>query len=156
MSARISRVHVKVHDYAISEMFARGGEVFKEAENVAVKIYAKATVRAPMGRYPGAGGLMQSHDEETFQSGRFSTTGVVTNDADYALFVHEGTRAKIDPKPGNMFLVPRNPRITPRSKGGKGPFLALDSVPGQKSNPWLYNAAAEVVLRRYGIRLNRS
>lgn len=129
-------VVVKVFDIKIAELFNDAEPVGREASAINREIVAVATATAPA----RSGVLKVSHrNKGSLRAGPYRITGRVSNVADHAAFVHEGTYGPITPRTSpNLLLRPGN---------GFG-FRSARSVNGQRANPWLARAGRTVLLRR--------
>lgn len=88
------------------------------------------------------------------KNGPYRATGQISADADYAFFVHDGTRGPITARGGGVMIL-RTPH--PRGIGGKGGTggFGVRSVRGQRANPFLLRAAQQV-MSRYGVLVTRA
>ena len=86
------------------------------------------------------GNLGRSHREgRVTHSAARDTHGSVHNDADYALYVHEGTRPHV--------IRPRFRQALRFQVGGSTVFARRVNHPGTRGRPWLRNAAVRVASR---------
>lgn len=133
---------VTVYDSKVAAEFLPGGRVnsYVRKTNVAIISIARATA-------PGRTGELKAkhRNRGALKRGRFSIAGIVENYADYALWVHDGTKTPILPKHGKFLKLPN-------VGTGRGSFIFVRSVRGQRANPWL-RKAGETVARRMGARV---
>lgn len=125
---------------AMSRLFVRGGDVYDWVDDRVEGIARRARIGAP-GR---SGYLSRMHRHSTARRSTYRVRGRVANNADYALFPHEGTNGPIKSNRGKMLG-----RMAP---GPKGAVPFAKQVSGQAANPWLVRAARKE-LARYQIRL---
>jgi len=151
-----------VNDRALRALVtARGGEANRWVNNVAGDIKDAAVRKAPV----GAPRIGEAHRHANLKHSHFRNgviwrgrgiraEGSVINNAPYARFVHEGVQGKIFPR-GRAFVIPKssflayvgNAVITKRA-GTRGTHMRwTNPVNGQRANPWLAEAAREVILR---------
>jgi hypothetical protein len=144
---------VQVYNSQIHAMFLPGGEVNKETTDITTKIKERAVIKA--NRFSRTGEIARSHRRSVVPSGIYGVRGYVENFSDHALYKHNGTtegtfiysRRAVDSRGhfgGKMRLRPGN---------GYG-YLYRAVVSGYhsgKAEPWLLDAANEVLLR-YGVR----
>lgn len=127
-----SQVIVTLND----EKFGRvlGTFAGEEAKRKATRVARFAREEAPVGKGPTAGNLRNQIRVEQSRdvSGKYSTGYDVVSNADYSVFVHEGTRPhKIEGKPLLGFMWPKI-----------GQFVVFHSVnhPGTKPNRFMARA----------------
>ena len=83
------------------------------------------------------GHLGRSHTEGPIrQVGPRTVSGQVTAEADYALYVHEGTRPHL--------IFPNRAQALRFQVGGRTVFAAVVRHPGTQARPWLRNAGLRI------------
>lgn len=138
-------VRVTIYDSRVDSLFLPGGDVWGWMGGVGAEHLQAAYMFAPR----RSGHLASQHYPVAIIT-PYKKRGVrytIRNDADYALFVHEGTTGPIVADYWDdgtqSFLGPMAPW-----GGFSTPFAR--SVSGQRANPWI-NKAGEFVLAQYGI-----
>lgn len=134
------RVRVTVNQTAIQSIFLSGGDAFEYARRLGAETMEVAMLSCPF----RSGELKNSHGFTTTPVGKYKCQFTVHNDAEHAMYVHEGT-LMVAPitstTPGKyMFLRP-------------GPLYDVRKrlwVRGQSANPWM-ERSMEAVLERHGI-----
>lgn len=132
---------VQVYRPQIQGMFLPGGEVNEEATKITTEVLVDAVARSV--RFSRSGDIASSHRRSVVPSGIYGTRGYVENTSDHAIYKHEGTQGPIYPKRRNYLQLP--------AFGGY-PAIRAESVSGQTGEPWLRDAANDV-LSRYGVRV---
>lgn len=135
-------VRIVVYDTALARMHQPGGMINDYVRDMAKEAKRLMELTAPIGR---SGELARSHHYRV-RPRKSSTIGHVYNDADHALFVHDGT-GLYGP---NHALIPGPHRFAytrpPLRKGMGMPKWTR----GQRSQPWMADAI-ETVGRAHGL-----
>lgn len=143
---------VRVFDRNIAGMFLPDGEAYEEANYITRRVEGLARLYAPIGN---TGHLKESHRRRITPVGIYGVVGQVEAGANYASFVHKGTTGPIRSTravdrrgrpPGKLELRGGLPQ------GAPGDFPYAVSVSGQEAQPWLHEAAQEI-LSQYGVIL---
>lgn len=151
-----------VNDRALRALVtSRGGDANKWANRVAGNIKDAAVRAAPVGpprigeaHRPANLRLSHFRNGVIWRGRGIRAEGSVVNSAPYARYVHEGVDGKIFPR-GRAFVVPKssflyyvsNRTIASRA-GTRGTHMRwTNPVRGQRANPWLARAAAQVIAR---------
>jgi hypothetical protein len=122
-------VRVQVYDSRIQEMFNPGGSVHKWTRDLAIRVLDRSMRECPK----RTSFLAFSHDFSV-GTNHFGTVGYVKNHAEYAVFVHEGTRDVIFPVT-NKYLV-----VRPHPHSHYTRYTSRRWVRGQHANPWMERA----------------
>lgn len=137
---------VKVYESNITAIFAAGGEGYRWNKAKADAIKDRAIILAPK----RTGALAASHrvTQERDLGGRFQSGFRISAGgpgAEHAAFVHFGTGIH---GPGGRGMI-RKRMVIPASGHGPGPWAASPLIirksRGQRAQPWLERAAAQVV-----------
>lgn len=145
---------VQVYNSNIASMFLGGGEVNREATQITLLILTGAVARASA--FSRSGHLAASHRRAVVPSGIYGTRGYVENTASYAKYKHEGTHGPIVSTRGFSSSTKGNYEAKMRLKPwGSYPAIFRREVKGQTGDPWLRNAANDVLLR-YGVYVSQS
>lgn len=138
---------VRVYDSTLIGMFLPGGDVYGEAQDIADEIIVRAIVRSSafspreQARKVPERHIVTSHFKRFQPAGPLHARSQVVNLSEHALYKHNGTRPIItSPRLGYM-QIPVGPW---------GPRKVY-SVSGQIGEPWLVDAANDVLFR-YGVR----
>lgn len=131
------RVTVEWDQPAIRGLAKRGGMVDRYVRGKASEIASVARRIVPVrsGVLRGSIRVQQSRDV----GGRFAAGYDVAANAAYARFVHDGTKPHV--------IVPRNASVLAFQVGGTTVFARRVNHPGTKAQPFLTNAAREVISR---------
>ena len=118
------------------------GPVLRFMRQTTREVRNRAVLKSPVDT-----GHMRNSHREVVEVTRGSILAYVVVDADYAEYVHEGTRAHtIRPKKHGGVLV--------FQAGGETVFTTIVHHPGTKAQPWLLEAMQEVGRLR-GFRVTR-
>lgn len=134
---------VQVYNSEIMGMFEPYGDVWDEAKDITRFVKADAEARASRfspSPQVGTDRIITSHRRSVVPNGRYGTRAYVENTSSHAVYKHEGTNGPIVAHGEFMVIRP----------GKWGPRRAY-SVSGQFGEPWLLEAANDV-LSRYGVR----
>jgi hypothetical protein len=101
----------------------------REVTDVCRRIHNRASVLCPVDT-----GNLRAHHGMRVNAG--TVRGEVYNDADYAVMVHDGTRAHA--------IVARRGRVLRFVAGGRVVYARRVRHPGSRPQPWMTTAAAEV------------
>lgn len=145
----VDRVNVEVYTTALDAEFGPGGQVTSENKRMRQLILLRAIKKAPR----RSGELKAAHrDGGALKEGQLRLRGIVYNDSDHALYVHDGTRGPITATDHEFMWVPRAKGMLAKRHGAPpsilfrvGPAFHKKSVRGQTANPWLAEAAEEVL-----------
>jgi hypothetical protein len=137
---------VKVYESAIQGLFDPGGGAWDEARDIAdltmVAAIGRAAAFSPSPQVSDGGGrIIDSHRRSIIPNGPFNARSYVENSSAHAVYKHEGTED----------VITAGGRLMHIRAGAWGPRQAY-SVSGQAGDPWLLDAANEV-LSRYGVRV---
>jgi len=140
------RVRVRIYSTQIQGLFTPPGQVNREMRSLAREIHdlAKAksmAFRGPQVRKRPQARIRDSHSIEGPTVRRMGVSVDVVNTSPHAFYKHEGTEPIIESRRGSYMQIP---------KGPWGPRRA-EFVAGQIGEPWMRDAADEVILRRYGV-----
>lgn len=144
-----TRATVQIYTEAIDAEFGPGGQVTTENKKIREKVIIRATKKAPR----RSGNLKFSHrDGGALKEGKYRLRGEVYNDSDHAAYVHDGTTSPIFPKRGKAMPIPTMIRGRAKRDGAPpgflfpvGPSFPKKWVRGQRAQPWLLEAAEEVL-----------
>lgn len=145
---------VRVYNSAIHGLFLPGGAVNAEARDITLETQARAIGKAL--RFASTGEIARSHRRLVVPSGPlYGTRGYVYNTADHALIKHRGvtqgqiihSRRPVD----RRGAVPGKLRLRPGNGYGFIYRVAVSGYHPGSAEPWLLDAANEVLLR-YGTR----
>jgi hypothetical protein len=136
--ATVTTVRIRVFDSKIHSMALPGGSVHSWTKGVVREMEAEAIATCP--RRTGA---MATHHGHSVGTNAHGTFGYVTNDADYAMAVHEGTHGPIRAV-GNYMVV----RPAPHSFYAQ--HTRRKTVAGQRAQPWIAEAMV-AVLAAHGV-----
>lgn len=129
------QVDVELNEAEIRRLMSAEGDVGRAVRKVADRTVSYARSAAPVDQ----GTLRGSIHAEVSYSDR-QVRAVVSADADYALYVHEGTGVygprgrPIRPKRAQFLVFPS------RRGGGRGGLVFAREVQGQRPNPFLLEA----------------
>lgn len=131
---------VIIYDSRVDDLFNEGGLVGRGLSAFGRDAKAAAIAGAPVNKNGTSQGLAQKHRVRTRNRGGRYFTVELSNEADYAKFVHEGTTGPIRAsKIGKLMTV----------GASAGRIFALSAeVRGQKANPWMSRAAQRVARAR--------
>ena len=152
------RARVRVFDSRIQGMFLPGGQVNDEASDLTRAVLARAIAKA--GLFTRSGEILRSHRRSVTPTGLYGTFGQVENTARHAAWKHGGTANNGTGYIYAKGFVPRtgkgpfgNRRKNLKLAAGNGyPVLYRSRVQGQVGDPWLRDAANEVLLP-YGVQV---
>jgi hypothetical protein len=157
---RVNLKQTKVNVNAIQSHFRPGGAVHRDATQTGRAVRRTAERIAPS--RTGMAGLKGKHTGPSVSTIAFQNHVTVGNKADYARFVHEGTRARIFPhnRTGFLWVRPQPhswyaPNWDPFGDGidiNAGGRTPRRSVRGQKKNQWLVRAMKTQMGRRGYLR----
>jgi hypothetical protein len=122
-------VRVQVYDSRLQTLFEPGGSVHRWTRDLTIRVMDRAVRLCPKRTLH----LAESHDHSV-GTNRLGTFGYVSNHAEYARFVHEGTRDYITPTHGRYLVV----RPAPHSFYAR--YTKRSSVRGQHAQPWMERA----------------
>lgn len=132
-------VRVTIYDTAVDGLFRPGGQAWNwlgllgtEHLNLAIAFAPARSGHLKSSHYPAP--IMTSYTSGGQRGSRYT----IRNDADYALYVHEGTNGPITASGENGLWVPV-------FRGIPYPRHSRPSVRGQAANPWI-TRAGEVAL----------
>lgn len=143
------RVNVEIYTSALDAEFGPGGQVTAENKRMRQLILIRAIKKAPR----RSGELKAAHrDGGALKEGQLRLRGTVYNDSDHAAYVHDGTRGPIIATNHEFMWVPVAKGMVAKRHGATPAFLFRvgaeyhkKSVRGQTANPWLAEAAEEVL-----------
>lgn len=127
-----TEVEVVIYDSVITAFSLPGGIVWRYG-------YQKAqrTERVARGNIKSRSGYLAAHTHARYEgSRRDQAIMVVESEADYAVYVHEGTHGPI---------MSTNHRFLRLSPGGGYGVVYARQVAGQRANPYLRDALEEVM-----------
>lgn len=133
---------IRIYDSRVDSLFNDNGVVGVGTRRLGEEAKAIATDTAPRNSYGVSQGMAYRHRFRTRSNGggRYFTS-TLTNEADYALFVHEGTTGPIRAS---------NPKKKmPIAGSAQNVFVFKKVVRGQKKNPWMAEAGT-AAMRRLG------
>lgn len=107
-------------------------DLARKVASITRRIAAQAKENTPV----LTGNLRRSIQEDPLQVAPFRITSGVTATADYAVFVHEGTRAHV--------IRAKNVKNLRFQMGGRTVFAPSVNHPGTRARPFLRNAAESV------------
>jgi hypothetical protein len=131
----LPRVGFRLNQAAVGQLFRVGGQVYVRTGRFADRVLARAVHHAPRG---ATGHLRRSFRKVAVASAR-GVAFHVTNEADYAWAVHEGTPPHT--------IRPRAGRVLAFKVEGEKVFAREVHHPGAKGVPFLRRALAEELPR---------
>lgn len=142
---------VKIYESSIQGLFDPGGGAWDEAKDIADLVMVRAIARSarfspsPQGfslaeQKGGTERIINAHYRNVIPNGPYNARAYIENKSGHAVYKHEGTGPVITAEGRIMHIRP----------GKWGPRQAY-SVAGQVGEPWLLDAANDV-LSRYGVR----
>lgn len=130
---------VDVYRLQLARMYVPGGEAYRWLDRVRLSMHRACVAGAPM----RSGELKGAHRSFIRGFNQYRARAQIVNDAEHALWVHEGTTGPIFPKKGKFLYLPA---------GGGHPKKRLRyPVPGQDANPWIDDACSRIARRHGGI-----